>query len=100
MKKIRVGLKYCGQCNPIVDGPSIIADFATEHCLILFVPWDDNNKDVLLVVDGCHRACATRPDFAGPVVVVSGRSLNGRLLSEVDLSPGIIKKIMEVAVDH
>jgi len=73
---VKVGVKFCGNCNPRVDMPALLRDLAGRAEGITFVRWDEAGYDVLLVLSGCARDCATRPPFAGPVVVATSESVD------------------------
>ena len=96
MKKLKVGVKFCGHCNPIVDGPSLLTTTEMENAPVVFVSWAESGKDVLLIVSGCVTACRTLPDFNGPTIEVAGNSLNG-IVFPADKLPGeIVKKLKEM----
>lgn len=44
---------------------------------VKFVGWEQE-KDVLLILNGCLVGCATRPAFRGPTLFVAGESVNGK----------------------
>lgn len=73
---MRVGVKFCGNCNPHCDMPALLAGLSARMPDVVFVGWNDGNFDVLLVLNGCPAACATRPAFAGPVILVSSDSVD------------------------
>jgi len=81
----KVGLKYCGNCNPRVNGRQIITDLQ----LILgdtcnFVPWNETDLDLLLIISGCTVDCATRPDCHAPTIVVAASYINHVLVCKED----------------
>ncbi|WP_040683326.1 hypothetical protein [Thermosinus carboxydivorans] len=73
---MKVGVKFCGNCNPYVDMPTIFKELSMRAKGITFVRWDDENYDVLLVLSSCGRDCATRPDFTGPVIVATSEAVD------------------------
>ncbi len=57
--KKRVGIKYCGGCNPSyerVEWVERMKDQLGER--FLFLPSRESNPDLLIFVNGCLRACA------------------------------------------
>jgi hypothetical protein len=58
MKK-RIGIKYCGGCNPTYERVEIIkkVQFRTED-QFLFYRHGDEDIEALILVSGCQRACA------------------------------------------
>jgi hypothetical protein len=70
----RLALRFCGGCNPIIErgvvGQKIRENLASE------VKWvsGDDEKDFLLIINGCRTACADTNEIRGghPVVIVSG----------------------------
>lgn len=88
MKKI--GLKYCGNCNPHIDSPAII-NYLKKHSKgeWEFVSWTDPDYSLLLIMSGCPVDCATRPPFKGKVISVSGY-----LIDLAPVSPDTIQKVL------
>ncbi len=64
--KMRVGVKYCGGCNPEYDRVALTS-LIQERLEIKtnFVPWDSGEIDLALVVCGCQTACVDLSHFAG-----------------------------------
>lgn len=59
MAKKRIGIKYCGGCNPTYERVEIVEKLqflvgARFHFLSL----DQQDLDGLLLIQGCERACA------------------------------------------
>ena len=63
---LKVGLKYCGGCNPGYDRVAL-ADYIREslHGRAEFVPLDHEHIDLILAVEGCRRCCADLSAFEG-----------------------------------
>ena len=93
--KIIVGVKYCGHCNSVIEGPEVIEDIRKLEPDLEFVTWQDQQKDILLILSGCASDCATRPQFDGPVIHVAGSSVERMQYSFTELPSQIIKKIKE-----
>lgn len=69
---MKIGLKYCGGCNPRFERSSIAAllrrDFpAAELVSVLHGP-----ADLTVIVCGCPAACASAEGLAGPVFTLTG----------------------------
>lgn len=89
---MRVGLKYCGHCNPLVDTAAVLAEIKQALPEATFVSWEEE-KEALLVLCGCPVACASIPPFAGPVVVVGGDALGGRSLKKEELAREVARAL-------
>ena len=76
MKLLRVGVKFCGNCNPHLDCPKLLEKLIQKAKDVHFVYWFQTSFDVLLILSGCPVDCASRPDFNGPTVVVSGKMVD------------------------
>ena len=63
---LKVGIKYCGGCNPGYDRVAL-ADYIREslHGRAKFVPLDHAQIDLVLAVEGCQTCCADLSPFAG-----------------------------------
>jgi hypothetical protein len=58
MRKKRIGIKYCGECNPTYDVEVMVKDLEAlvgENCL--FVTSVEERLDGILLVSGCQKAC-------------------------------------------
>lgn len=73
---MRVGVKFCGNCNPSVDMPALVRELAARAEGVTFVRWDDESYELLLILSACRCDCATRPPFAGPVVVATSEAVD------------------------
>lgn len=73
---MKVGVKFCGNCNPCVDMPALLQELALRAEKVTFVRWDNAGYDVLLVLSGCRCDCSTRPAFAGPIVVATNEAVD------------------------
>jgi hypothetical protein len=69
----RVGVKFCGNCQPRRDMSALYRALQRQAGDLAFVRWSDP-ADILLILQACDTACATIPPFAGPrVEVVASR---------------------------
>ncbi|NWF92909.1 MAG: hypothetical protein HXY46_08325 [Syntrophaceae bacterium] len=60
MAKKRIGIKYCGGCNPHYDRVGMVE--RTESLLknrFIFLRHDEEGLDGLVLVNGCPRSCST-----------------------------------------
>lgn len=56
---IRVGIKYCGGCNPEYDRAALVEMLKRRLAgRVEFVAYDAGNVDKVLAVEGCPTACA------------------------------------------
>ncbi|MBS3758324.1 MAG: hypothetical protein KGY61_06645 [Desulfobacterales bacterium] len=55
----RVGIKYCGGCNPDYDRVALVEELKNRLAgYVEFVAYDAENIDMVLAVEGCQSACA------------------------------------------
>jgi hypothetical protein len=56
---LRIGIKYCGGCNPDYDRGSLVEMLkeALSSTAVL-VHWEEDDPDVIVAVQGCPTACA------------------------------------------
>jgi len=78
MKKKRVGVKFCGNCNPQAETTEILQQIKATPAgrASEFVPWDRPDLNMLIVLSGCPVDCAARPPGQLPSIVVAGESVN------------------------
>jgi len=64
--KLRVGLKYCGGCNPEYDRVAILDHIKQSlQDKIEIVRPESEDVDLILSVNGCSTACADLKPFEG-----------------------------------
>lgn len=87
---MRVGVKFCGNCNPYIDMPALVGDMAAQAAGVTFVRWEDAGYDVLLVLSSCGCDCATRPPFAGPVIIATSEAVDRWPVAAEELPAAIL----------
>jgi hypothetical protein len=61
---VKVGLKYCGGCNPTFDRVAFVRDLAASLDFVFqWVSFEDENVSCLLIVNGCEIACPDQKEF-------------------------------------
>ncbi len=96
-KKLIIGYKFCGNCNPYKDTRQLLADLKKElNEEAEFVFWRDSGFDVLLILSGCLTDCAERPVFAGPVLSVAAGTLNRVPLGDERLQQEIVRQMRSI----
>lgn len=90
---LRVGVKYCGHCNPVVDTPGLLAHIKARRPEWEWVTWKQA-EDGPLILCGCPKACATPPSFDGPTVLVAGDTLNGQRYNMAELADQVIQMLL------
>ncbi|MCY6959763.1 hypothetical protein [Clostridium brassicae] len=78
---MKVGVKYCGGCNPRYDRTSFIDKLKNEVKFDLDIQGasEDNFYDVVLILCGCTSACVNHDNLKGKygkIVVVSQDNYN------------------------
>lgn len=92
--KLKIGIKYCGNCNPKIDGPALVIKLTDRMPNIVLLSADNSGRDFLLIVSGCEVDCATRPkQVMEPVIVVAGLTLDSIPYSENELLNELVKKL-------
>jgi len=57
--KKRIGIKYCGGCNPGYERVEMMEGVQFRFSdRFFFLRHDEPDIDVLILMSGCHRACA------------------------------------------
>ena len=63
---LRVGVKYCGGCNPEYDRVVLVEQIKERlEGKVSFVPPESEGIDIILTVNGCKTACADLSGFRG-----------------------------------
>jgi hypothetical protein len=61
----RIGIRYCGGCNPTYERVEKIIRIQSQFRRFTFTPHDRESADVLVLVNGCPRACSEKADHPG-----------------------------------
>lgn len=93
-KSIKVGVKFCGNCNPHVDAAFLLEQIKIIANDIEFVHMG-KHFDVLLLLNSCPVGCATPPDFTGPSVIVTSNSVNYFSTPSEQLTDKILQALHE-----
>ena len=84
--KLRIGIKYCGGCNPEYDRVALIKQIQERlEVKADFVPWEREDIDLVLVVCGCSASCVDLSHFAGlRILTIKDREDGGSFLREIN----------------
>lgn len=70
--KLKIGIKYCGGCNPGYDRVAVVARLKAQLTHIDFIPHHGEDAEAILIVAGCATACVDREPFGRlPVYTVT-----------------------------
>lgn len=85
--RIKIGLKYCGGCNPEYDRVAL-AKYIEERLqgTIEFVGPEGEDIGIVLAVEGCSTACADLTAFQGMEI---------RIITGIEEAKGFIKEMKE-----
>ena len=82
----RVGLKYCGGCNPEYDRVSLVKHIQESlQGKVEFVKPESKGVRLILAVEGCSTACADLSAFQGMEVWI---------ITNIEGAEKFIKEIM------
>jgi len=97
--KVRVSLKYCGSCNPLIDlaklGGELREALSQDNDLAL-VPPESAEIDIMLILCGCPRACGNKEEIrarAAHSIVVAGERVDMVPTQEKEISAVVMKKL-------
>ena len=72
---LKVGIKYCGGCNPYYDRVALVNRIESRlQGKVEFVSPDNDMVDLVLAVEGCQTACADLSFFQGKAIHVISRN--------------------------
>jgi len=85
---VRVGLKYCGGCNPEYDRVSLVKHIEKSlQGKVEFVKPESEGVGLILAVEGCSTACADLSTFQG---------LEVRVITNIEGAERFIKEIRKL----
>lgn len=91
---MRIGIKYCGGCNPFYDRKACVEKLEESMPGICFEPVKQGESyDKVLLVCGCQRACL-RKYLASGVYRQDGISAEGCLVKEKEGFANIQKLLL------
>ena len=82
---LRVGIKYCGGCNPEYDRVALVEQIKEKlEGKVTFVAPESDGVDIILAVHGCRTACADLSGFRGiKTWIVTGNEEGGKFIREI-----------------
>ena len=97
--EIRVSLKYCGSCNPLIDLSKIgkeLKEAIEKESDLRLVSSESNKVDTLVILCGCYRACGNKKEIrakATQSIVVAGETVDTVPVTEKYISTAVVKKL-------
>ena len=94
MKK-RVGIHYCGGCNPRIDRAGIAAKVQKElEAMGYEVYYNCGKVDFVINMSGCKAGCALKySQYKGPYAAVAAATLDMAATDETMLAAKIVDKV-------
>ena len=82
---LRVGVKYCGGCNPEYDRVALVEQIKERlEGKVSFVPPESEGVDIILAVHGCRTACADLSGFRRiETLTISGNEEREEFVREI-----------------
>lgn len=94
MSNFKVGIKYCGHCQPRMDTKEIYDELRLQMKEIEFCYFAlDEKVDILLILNACEVGCASHPTFHGRIIIVTPNEIDFWPVERVDMVRKIIEKI-------
>ncbi len=97
----RIGLKYCGGCNPQIDRTALAAEIGSllsPDCRLETVKPSHTHR-IAVMICGCPIACADRPDIRGMArrwIRVAGDTIDCESLPPEGLAARVVEIIDRV----
>lgn len=92
---IRIGVKFCGNCNPYVDTIGLLDKLKNYYKEMEFVKWYEEDYRILLILNSCPVGCATHPNFSGSTIIIKSDSIDCEPVLPEDLFDKMIIAINE-----
>lgn len=72
---MNIGIKYCGGCNPHYDRTKYLNKIMESFENYKFEYAKENNSyDIILVINGCNRACADHSELKGTKIFINSET--------------------------
>ncbi|MDD2504579.1 MAG: hypothetical protein PHG58_12165 [Clostridia bacterium] len=98
-ENIKARVKFCGNCNPLYDSGKLLKDLNQKHPNISYIYSDDEDYDLYMIINGCQVSCVSMPDIKCSKVLVSGYSVNRKVIEEDMLVDYIYETITKI-INH
>lgn len=99
MSAAKVGVKFCGQCNPRHDVQALyrrLVEKGAKTALDIRPLVQMPKPDAVLVLAGCGAACAEPPQTDRPVVWVAPGQVDGRATPPEGMADAVLARLSEV----
>jgi len=94
MNSLKVGIKYCGHCQPQMDTKELYEQLLLQMKDAEFFYFALNeNVDILLILNACQVGCASRPKFHGRTIIVTPNEVDYWPVEKQDIVRKVIEKI-------
>ncbi|WP_125153254.1 hypothetical protein [Clostridium rectalis] len=84
---MRIGIKYCGGCNPRYNRKDVIKKLEKEYKDLIFqLAMENQIYDLIIVLCGCTSCCAGHKNLNGKYgkIIVSSDKDYIKILKEID----------------
>ena len=98
---MKIGVKYCGNCNPLLDTPGLVkrlkawlsSGSPADAEGVEFVSYSAQEYDALLLLNGCGASCAEVPEYTGTVIRVDGLTVDWWPVEPDEIYDAVLAKI-------
>jgi hypothetical protein len=94
---MKVGVKYCGGCNPYIDRKKV-NDRVKEMLppgKYTFEYFNFDDCKMFLAINGCGLNCA-KFEQKNNVIIVAGSKVNGKECTEKELPAEVVKRLTTI----
>ena len=96
----RIGVKYCGGCNPFIDRSMLVCEIKKLLPQGFSLTADGNSSawDIGVLICGCPVACADKPEIrnlARRWIIVGGSAVDLNTMPEEKMAQAIVQKIID-----
>ncbi|HON59737.1 MAG TPA: hypothetical protein P5040_00355 [Smithella sp.] len=94
----RIGVKYCGGCNPRIDRVKLAQDIIQPlpPGFVLTEASFDEPWDIGILICGCPAACAEKPELkslARNWLIIAGETIDYETCSETEIAQTAAEKL-------
>lgn len=97
--RIKVRVKFCGNCNPLYDSTELLKNLHKKRPNLIYIYYDDKDYDLYMIINGCQVSCVSMPDIKCPKILISGYSVNKKIIEEDKLVDYISETIVKI-INH
>lgn len=99
MRSMKVGIQFCGGCNPRIDRGHIAREL--QQALVsmgYIVVYNNLDADIMIFLSGCMTGCAFKFNPKDPpYVMVAATTVDSEDIGESHIVPEVVRRVRDIS---